>query len=78
MEQLGSHWTYLNEILYLKIYRKSVEKIQAYLKSDKNYGLSFVNQSCASSGDSELVGCPQDGRSGRNEVIETSGKINDI
>ena len=38
-EQLGSHWAnYLNEILYLSIFRKSVEKIQALLKSDKNSG----------------------------------------
>jgi hypothetical protein len=28
MEQLGSHWTDLREILYLRIFRKSVQKIQ--------------------------------------------------
>jgi len=28
MEQLGSHWTEFHEILYLKIFRKSVKKIQ--------------------------------------------------
>ena len=38
MEQLGSHWTDFHEILYLRIFRKSVEKIQVSLKSDKNKG----------------------------------------
>ena len=33
VEQLGSHWTDLHEILYLGIFRKSVEKIQVWLKS---------------------------------------------
>ena len=28
MEQLGSHWTGFHEIRYLRIFRKSVEKIQ--------------------------------------------------
>ena len=36
MEQLGSHWTDFNEIWYLRIFRKSVKKIQVSLKSDKN------------------------------------------
>jgi hypothetical protein len=36
MEQLGSHWTDLYEILYLSICEKSIEKIQVSLKSDKN------------------------------------------
>jgi hypothetical protein len=36
MEQLGSHWTECLGILYLRIFRKSVEKIQVWLKSDKN------------------------------------------
>jgi hypothetical protein len=36
MEQLGSHVTDFHEILYLNIFRKSVEKIQASLKSDQN------------------------------------------
>jgi hypothetical protein len=31
MEQLGSHWTDFHEILYLSIFRKSVEKIQVSL-----------------------------------------------
>jgi hypothetical protein len=38
MEQLGSHWTDFHEILYLNIFRKSAEKIQVSLKSDKNNG----------------------------------------
>jgi len=36
MEQLGSHWTDLHEILYLGILRKPVEKIQVSLKLDNN------------------------------------------
>ena len=36
--ELGSHWTDTNEILYLMLLRKSVEKIQDSLKSDKNNG----------------------------------------
>jgi hypothetical protein len=35
VEQLGPHWTNFHEILYLRIFRKSVEKIQFSLKSDK-------------------------------------------
>ena len=31
MEQLGSHWTDFHEILYLRIFRKSAEKIQVPL-----------------------------------------------
>jgi hypothetical protein len=38
MEQLGSHWKYFHEILYLIIFRKYVEKIQVSLKSDLNNG----------------------------------------
>jgi len=38
MEQLGSHWTDRREIIHLNIFRKSVEKIQVSLKSDKNTG----------------------------------------
>ena len=37
MEQLGSHWKDLHEI-YLRIFRKSVDKIQVSLKSDRNKG----------------------------------------
>jgi len=36
MEQLGSHWMDFHEILYLSIFRKSVEKIQVLLKFGKN------------------------------------------
>ena len=35
-EQLGSLWTNFHKISYLKIFRKSVEKIQVSLKSNKN------------------------------------------
>jgi hypothetical protein len=38
MAQLGSQFTDFYEILYLGIFRKSVEKIQDLLKSDKNNG----------------------------------------
>jgi len=37
-EQLGSHWTDFQEIWYLTIVRKFVEKIQVSLKSEKNKG----------------------------------------
>jgi hypothetical protein len=36
MEQLGSHWTDLNEIWYLRVLRKSVEKSQVSINSDNN------------------------------------------
>ena len=36
--QLGSHRTDFYEIWYLSIFRKSVEKIQVFVKSDKNNG----------------------------------------
>jgi len=38
LEQLDSHLTVIHVILYLSIFRKSVEKIQFLLKSDKNNG----------------------------------------
>jgi hypothetical protein len=38
MEHLGSHWTEFNEIWYLSIFLKSVEKIQISLKYGKNNG----------------------------------------
>jgi hypothetical protein len=41
MEQLGSHWTDFHEFLYIKIFRKTVEKIQVPLKSDNN-NVSFT------------------------------------
>ena len=36
MEQLGSHWTDISDIWYLRISRNSVEKIQLSLKYDAN------------------------------------------
>ena len=38
MEQLDSHWTDFNGILYLSIFRKSLDKIPVSLKSDKHNG----------------------------------------
>jgi len=38
MEQLGSHWTDFHKILYLGIFRKSVEKTGVSLKLDKMAG----------------------------------------
>jgi hypothetical protein len=38
LEQLGSHWKDFRQILYLSIFRKSLEKIHVSLKSDKNNG----------------------------------------
>jgi len=38
MEQLGFHWTDFNKILYLHIFRKSLEIFQVLLKFDKNNG----------------------------------------
>jgi len=36
MEKHGSDWTYFYEMLYISIFRKSLGKIQIYLKSHKN------------------------------------------
>ena len=36
IEQVGLHWTDLQEILYLSIFRKFVEKIQVLLRSNRN------------------------------------------
>jgi len=36
MEQGCSHWTDFNEIWYLNIFRKSVEKVRVALNRDKN------------------------------------------
>ena len=36
MEQLGSQWADFYEICYLSVFRKSVEKFQASLQSDRN------------------------------------------
>jgi hypothetical protein len=38
MEELGSHLFDFNVILYLSIFRKTIEKFQVTLKSDKNNG----------------------------------------
>ena len=38
MGKLGSHRTDFDEIVYLEIFRKTVQKIQVSLKSDKNNG----------------------------------------
>jgi len=38
MEQLGSHCTDFHEIGYLSNFRKSVDKIKFFLKSEKNNG----------------------------------------
>ena len=38
IEQLGSHWTDFHEIWYSSVFRKSAEKIQVLLKSDRNNG----------------------------------------
>jgi hypothetical protein len=46
LEQLGSHWTNCHEILYLRIFRKSVEKIQVSLESDKNNRYLLVKNVC--------------------------------
>jgi hypothetical protein len=34
--KLGSHWADFHEILYLSIFRRSVEKVKVLLKSDKH------------------------------------------
>jgi hypothetical protein len=44
MEHLGSHRTDFHEIWYMNIFRKSFEKIQVSLKSDKNNGTSHEYQ----------------------------------
>jgi hypothetical protein len=44
MEQLGAHKKDFHEILYLHIFRKSVENIQISLKSDKNKSTSNKDQ----------------------------------
>jgi hypothetical protein len=38
MQKLGSHWTNFKEIWYLRIFLKSVEKIEVSLKWDKIKG----------------------------------------
>jgi hypothetical protein len=41
MEQFGSHWTYFREMC-LSIFRKTVEKIQVSLKSDRNKRVLYM------------------------------------
>ena len=36
MEQLGFQWTDFHETLYLRVFRKPIDKIQISLESDKN------------------------------------------
>ena len=43
MERLGSHWKDFHAIRHLSIFRKSVEKIQFPLKSDKNDGHQYTS-----------------------------------
>jgi hypothetical protein len=38
MQQLSFHWADFHEILYLSIFKKSIEKIQVSLKLDKKEG----------------------------------------
>jgi len=45
--ELGSHRSDFHEILYLRIFRKSVEKIQVSLKSDKNNGYFTWRPMCS-------------------------------
>jgi hypothetical protein len=40
IEQLGSHWAGFHEIWYLKVLRKSFQKVQGSLKTDKKDGTS--------------------------------------
>jgi hypothetical protein len=44
MEQLGSHWMDSDEIWYLRLFQKAVEKIQVSLKSDKNNGYFMLRR----------------------------------
>jgi len=42
MEQLGSHWTDFHDLSCWSIFRRSVEKFQTSLKSDKNNGHFYM------------------------------------
>ena len=42
MERLGSHWTDFHEIWHFGIFRRSVQKIQVSLKSDKKIRVLYV------------------------------------
>ena len=44
LELLGSHWTDFNEVWFLSIFRKSADKIQVSLKSDKNISTAHQDQ----------------------------------
>jgi hypothetical protein len=44
MERLGSLWTAFNEIGYLSVFRKSIEKSRFSLKSDKNNGYLILRR----------------------------------
>ena len=44
IERLGSHWTGFHEIWHLSIFRKSLEKFQVWLKSDKETGTLHKDQ----------------------------------
>jgi len=44
VERLGFRWTDIHEVLYLEIFRKSVEEIQVSLKSDKSNGTSHADR----------------------------------
>jgi hypothetical protein len=45
-EQLGSHWTDFQEILYSIVFQKYAVKIQVSLKSDKNNGYFTRRPTC--------------------------------
>jgi len=42
-EQLGSHWTDCHEILYLIIFRKSVDKNSGFVKIRQEQRILYVN-----------------------------------
>ena len=50
--ELGYHWTDFHKILYLRVFRNPVKKIQVSTQSDKNNGtlhedlLTFMTVSC--------------------------------
>jgi hypothetical protein len=54
VEKLDSHWTDLREICYLSICRKSVDKFQVSLKSDRNKGYSTWRPTYISDSNSEF------------------------
>ena len=42
MEQLDYHWTDFDKIGYLRLFRKSVQKLQDSLKFEKDNGYFYV------------------------------------